>query len=1024
MPQHKYIAVLIICLLCSNAQSQQFLWQKDSIHLSTDKENYISTIIGAKDGLSSSEILTLYQDSKGFVWLGTSFGVSKYDGYNFENHITARNKQLGKINNIVEDTLQQLIWIMSDAGLCYYQNGAMQLISFEEEDITVYDMSINPAGEYWIATAKGPVHYTRTKMQDIIKIQKANLETHLITGWKSSLKEDSVIRKIEIDDKGKVWFSGKSVLYCYTNNRVNRIWHSNINNDIINSILPHNNKLIFVTALDGIFEIDSINNISSVPFQETISANIYKSANRLYYMCLDGIFEFDAEHSSFTFLCKIPEEVTSWLSCVMVDREQNIWIAMHDALFLQRNKIFYEYKSKDARIELFCGLVKKDGSLLTGTNRGKVYAKKQNLLTNYLGKNKSICSRSTLAAIYEDSRGWLWYGTAYEGLAVQQHDNLKRIDKTNGLGSNQNYFFLETKNGDLWTGGDGYISRLQKKPENDSLSCSYYSSLLNGDNWYVFLNAIEGPNGILWFAGARGLFKFQNEKLSQYLLKDSTTMYITDMKKGANGEVWLATKGNGIWQCSFDDSGLLQLKNKFGMAEGLKTNSYLNLLIDEKNNVWAISYSGISKIAAINQNYSISNYTSSDGFPDNNYQSAKLLQDKNKMIWILTSDGLSSFNPGDIEIVDKKPLIILNTIKTRSNLFYSNNNSSINNPLILKHNDNNLSFNFSGIYFSNPSAVKYLYRLSGSDSSWKDGGNNRTINFEGLQPGAYSLQTKAVVGNIESDAIAAYYFVIQKPFWQTWWFYSISIIAITGGIYVWFKQKETNIKKTALEKNAIQKHIAELETKALKSQMNPHFVFNSLNSIAHLVASKQNERGIEYLTKFSKLLRIILDESENNFVVLKDETKMLTLYLQIEALRFGDTFSYDIHIADGMEGDDISVPALLLHPLVENAVWHGLLHKQGNRKLIIDFKKINNDILQCTIKDNGIGLEAAKAMKEKRLNGIRQQSKGVQLVKDRLKMLEQQYGKPTHFSIDNIYTGNQIISGTIVTIQFPVLYES
>lgn len=1022
-----WIISIIVCMLYSHhavSQLHNYFLHKDTLPLSVNREQYTSKMMGARDGLPSSEILSLYQDSRGFVWIGTSIGVSRYDGYTFESHITTRNKQLGKINNIVEDALNELVWIMSDAGLSYYKNGTLHLVDFEEEDITVYDMSIDKKEIYWIATAKGPTRYTKKEMLDIIRTGKGSIATHLLQGWRSSLKEDSLIRLIRADDQGKTWLGSKSVVYCYDGSRTVQVWRSPSFNDQINTILPLDNKVFFVSLLNGIFTCDTLNNVSPVPFQNTISANMYDTGEALYYMCLDGIFEFNPVDHSFIFLCRIPDTVTTWLSCMMVDRESNIWIGLHDALFLQRKKLFYEYKNGNTGLELFCGLLKKDGTLLFGGNRGRVYVEKDTTLINFLGRGRTVCSRSTLSALYEDSRGWMWYGTAYQGIALQQHDRLKAFNKSNGLGSDQNYFFLETANGDIWTGGDGFVTRLRKKGNSDSIACATFSSLLNGDNWHVFLNAVEGPDNTVWFGGARGLFRFNNETLSHYSLSDSVPVSISDIKKTTDNEVWLTTRGNGIWQCYFDDKGLLQLKKKYGMEQGLNTNSYLHVLTDEHQDTWAISYSGVSKISIKNGSYFISNYTVADGFLDRNYQAAKLLQDKNRIIWAITSDGLASFNPVDIEEPGKKPLIVLNTVETRDSIYYTNYCLSGDQPLRLSYNKNEISFGFSGIYFSNPPAVKYWYRLKGVDTVWKDNGNSRTVYIEGLRPGNYLLQAKAVVDGNESDTMATYSFLIQKPFWQTWWFYSICAGIIAAAVYIGMKQKEKNIKKTAAEKSAIQKHIAELETKALKSQMNPHFVFNSLNAISHLVASKQNEKGIAYLSKFSKLLRIILDESENNFVALKDEIKMLDLYLQIEAMRFGDTFSYAIQADGNIEEDDISVPALLLHPLVENAVWHGLLHKQGQRRLIIHFKMIADDMMQCIVKDNGIGLAAAKEMKEKRLNGIIHKSKGVQLVKDRLKALEQQFGKPAFFSMEDIHTGSYFVSGTMITIQFPVLYES
>jgi LytS/YehU family sensor histidine kinase len=281
-----------------------------------------------------------------------------------------------------------------------------------------------------------------------------------------------------------------------------------------------------------------------------------------------------------------------------------------------------------------------------------------------------------------------------------------------------------------------------------------------------------------------------------------------------------------------------------------------------------------------------------------------------------------------------------------------------------------------------------------------------------------------LLGSENGSSTITTHFIIKPPFWLSWWFLSGCVLLAIGIVWYFILHREKAIRQKETEKNKIRKQITELEIKALKSQMNPHFVFNSLNSIAHLIASNQNQRGIEYLAKFSKLLRMILDEAENNFVLLKDEIKMLNLYLQIEALRFGETFGHTIYADDDIDEEEISVPALLVHPLAENAVWHGLLHKQGERRMIIHFKKISDNMLQCIVKDNGIGIEAAKAMKEARLNGSIQKSKGMQLVKERLKMLEEQYNSPTFFSIADAHEEHALISGTVVTIQFPVLYAS
>ncbi|MFM9908238.1 MAG: sensor histidine kinase, partial [Chitinophagaceae bacterium] len=224
-------------------------------------------------------------------------------------------------------------------------------------------------------------------------------------------------------------------------------------------------------------------------------------------------------------------------------------------------------------------------------------------------------------------------------------------------------------------------------------------------------------------------------------------------------------------------------------------------------------------------------------------------------------------------------------------------------------------------------------------------------------------------------------------------------------------------------RGAIQQQLMGLEIRALRSQMNPHFIFNSLNSIAQLVASKRNEEGLQYLNKFSKLLRLVLEESEHSFIALKDEIKILDLYLQLETLRFGSSFSYTIHADEELDEEEVLLPSFLIHPVIENAIWHGLLHKQGERRLIINFHRLNKDQLKCVVKDNGIGIEAASQKKEQQMNGEKRQSKGLKMVRERLILLEQQQNSSTDFRIEDMKDDNGYISGTKVTIQLPVINE-
>ncbi|MGZ5255988.1 MAG: sensor histidine kinase, partial [Flavitalea sp.] len=222
----------------------------------------------------------------------------------------------------------------------------------------------------------------------------------------------------------------------------------------------------------------------------------------------------------------------------------------------------------------------------------------------------------------------------------------------------------------------------------------------------------------------------------------------------------------------------------------------------------------------------------------------------------------------------------------------------------------------------------------------------------------------------------------------------------------------------------LNQNLATSQLTALRSQMNPHFIFNSLNSIAQLIASKQNEEGLEYLTKFSRLLRLVLEGSGQDLLSMKDEIKMLELYLQLESLRFDGSFNYAIHVDDDLDEEEVLLPSFLIHPVVENAIWHGLLHKAGERRLIIEFTKKTKDQLHCIIKDNGIGINSApRAKKANQKDDIQHASKGLQLVSGRLDLLQQQHGIDTFMITQDMNDVERYGTGTKVTIQLPLIYE-
>jgi len=232
------------------------------------------------------------------------------------------------------------------------------------------------------------------------------------------------------------------------------------------------------------------------------------------------------------------------------------------------------------------------------------------------------------------------------------------------------------------------------------------------------------------------------------------------------------------------------------------------------------------------------------------------------------------------------------------------------------------------------------------------------------------------------------------------------------------KQAENELQIQKLEsektKSELQHQASELEMQALRAQMNPHFIFNCLSSINRFILKTDTEAASNYLTKFSRLIRMVLNNSKKAFISLEDELEMLCLYLDMEKLRFKDSFDYRITFINSIDTGNVFVPPLLLQPFAENAIWHGLMHREGQGLLEIELS-MDNKILTCVITDNGVGRNKASEIKSKSIE--KQKSMGLQITKERLALHNKNHDAQTFFNIEDLTDNEGKSAGTRVVLK-------
>jgi anti-sigma regulatory factor (Ser/Thr protein kinase) len=327
----------------------------------------------------------------------------------------------------------------------------------------------------------------------------------------------------------------------------------------------------------------------------------------------------------------------------------------------------------------------------------------------------------------------------------------------------------------------------------------------------------------------------------------------------------------------------------------------------------------------------------------------------------------------------------LHTIHADTSLVYLNSGNDTATVVRLRHNQNSISFSFSAQEFIFPERIEYAYLLTPLDNDWHYTNYfNRKITFSKLAPGKYVFRLKAQMQGENWDTKPVEYTIIIIPaWWQTILFKICSALFIIGLFFYFNHKRIQGIRKKEQQKTKHEKELMELEAKALRAQMNPHFIFNSLNSIKSLINKNESDKAAGYLTIFSKLIRTLFQNSDKREVSLFEELETCKLYTQLEKMRFGDKVEFLFDVNESIDLKDIKVPALILQPFIENAIWHGLVPKESGGKVTVSVKE-NNGSVECTIDDDGIGRELSSQYKAQYEST--HQSKGIGLTQSRLEL--------------------------------------
>lgn len=457
--------------------------------------------------------------------------------------------------------------------------------------------------------------------------------------------------------------------------------------------------------------------------------------------------------------------------------------------------------------------------------------------------------------------------------------------------------------------------------------------------------------------------------------------------------------------------------------------SLIGFLQEESSrSLWFATEKGIMEYSPMDKSTKF--YNKIDGLPSlefNFWSSFKSSSEEN--FHFGTSNGYISFKPKEIKpnqyiVTPRITNILINDSKSSKELVCKKTkakNISLIQSIIQPFENNTLSFRFAALDYVDPDANEFRYRITPTESEWVHSGTENFARYANLAPGKYTFEVDATNSDgIWSNNPAQLDITILPPWWQRWWFKTLVALGIGGIIYLIYRNRVQQIQKEAdfRRKEAEYKQLtAETETAVLRLQMNPHFIFNSMNSISSYLLQKDIETANDYLGRFARLMRKILVVAEEPYLTLYEEMELLEQYMQAEAMRFEEKFHYEFLVDEGIDTYEVLIPTMILQPFVENAIWHGISNKKGIGHIKIGFQQ-NPKSLTCFIEDNGIGRKAAQ-----KNSTTSHESKAISITKRRLQLLttENNLVVQPSLTFQDLLDKNQQAIGTKVILELPII---
>ncbi|OMP76973.1 sensor histidine kinase [[Flexibacter] sp. ATCC 35208] len=1024
------LATFIFCLLTIYSYS---------VRAQESTLSYSFRHLDLNDGLASNHVSAILQDRKGFIWIAST-ALQRYDGSNLIT-IASFDKVPGSIYYddicLCEDKKGR-IWMGAPDNIRFYDPVTskvkvlkMDMLPMGTGNVYCSHIIQDHAGVIWVTTQEGLYRYDEQS------------STFVIPKEVPEAQRAEMYSAITEDRKGNLWISGRKGIYMLSADRKHLYGRNNnpLQIPLLNTL--GSVKQFFIDSHERLWVADRLgdtlycyipaqNQLKGWPFrinqppEGNMVTDITEDKDNQIWVAteLGGIYRYDEKANDFHLNIRANNEDDKRfhydfeVNCFLNDRDGRLWIGTDRGLNIL-NTPDPAFRIMDQR-DPNANLPQAEVTGLFQDNKGNIYA-------GYWGKGFSWLSpdlqfkKQFLKEVPEE-RGLVWS-------FAQMPDDKVLVGQENGWLS-----IFDPKQG-------GFVAHKHKDvfddqtlmtmlPENDTTVWIglYKNGLVRWnpvtDTFMAcqnLMNKIRHPitvmdiarqgDSILWLATSdAGLIRYNHvtQKIVSRELFPYAHLSVSNITclKLLDDTTLVAGTEHGLWVYNIHN----HTADPLLINGDLFDEWVLSMLPSGSKGLWFTTPYGFYRFNR--RNFGLETFVQTGQIIDNNRKvSRRIVRLADGRLMIGASDHFVILDTAALKVAPSPPNVTIINFRAMdssiqlSTLYYKNA------PLALNHRQNFINIEFKSLQYHHE-AIRYFYQLDGVDEDWVQANGLLVARYTNLPPGSYIFRVRSMnTAGTFSSGVTTLYFNILPAFWQTTWFRMLGLLLVVAIIYTYFRIRIYLIKREARRRTQIEQQIAQLEMKALRAQMNPHFIFNALNSIQTFMMKSETEQALSYLNRFARLIRNVLDSSQLNSITISKEIRMIENYIELEKLRFADQFDCDIHVDAALDPDFTDIPTMILQPFVENAIWHGLLHKKERGKLTIIFTKEIDRVL-CMIEDDGIGRERSAALKQQ--TGDEHHSRGIQITRDRLAL----YNK--RFNLDMTFDIEDLPSGTRVNVWFPL----